>query len=544
MTDAEGFRETYAYDAENRLCRKRDRNGTETMYTYNMYGNPLERRAKAPTADVSELSERYEYTAEGLLKSAISQSGTGDAVIGMRYSYAHDSMGRLERKSASGRTLLSFAYDLNGNLTRQTDVTGKTTEYRYDLIDQVCEVWDDGKKVAGYEYNPDGTVRNLSCGGLYTEYGYDADRSLTSLRTTLGSEVLADNHYRYDGNGRRVEKQQIQGLTTYTYDSMNRLSVVEYPGQKEELFYDRAGNRTRRICGGEEELYRYDSRNRLTAHTKGGVTREFKYDNAGNLLEDGRARYEYDAFNRNTKAETFDGNVQINRYDAEGLRHEMEENGKLVSFIFRGREAVAEESQEDKIRYIRTGELLASGAEYARTYYHYASDEMGSITHVVTGQGEESAESGEFHGSKVLNHYEYDAWGNLTVCEETVENRFKFNGQQYDPVTQQYYLRARYYNPVIGRFTQEDTYRGDGLNLYAYCRNNPVYYADPSGHAVISCEQAQEHMRRARDAGQRIQDIDTTTASQLREWAKYKSEHGGLTPEEWRLASQIGRVFD
>ena len=64
-----------------------------------------------------------------------------------------------------------------------------------------------------------------------------------------------------------------------------------------------------------------------------------------------------------------------------------------------------------------------------------------------------------------------------------VENRFKFNGQQYDPISQQYYLRARYYNPVIARFTQEDTYHGDGLNLYAYCRNNPVYYVDPSGHS-------------------------------------------------------------
>ena len=92
VTDAEGFRETYAYDAENRLCRKRDRNGTETMYTYNMYVNPLECRAKAPMADISELSEHYEYTAEGLLKSAISRSGTGDAVIGMRYSYTYDSM--------------------------------------------------------------------------------------------------------------------------------------------------------------------------------------------------------------------------------------------------------------------------------------------------------------------------------------------------------------------------------------------------------------------------------------------------------------------
>ena len=50
------------------------------------------------------------------------------------------------------------------------------------------------------------------------------------------------------------------------------------------------------------------------------------------------------------------------------------------------------------------------------------------------------------------------------------------------PVTQQYYLRARFYNPVIGRFTQEDTYYGDGLNLYQYCQANPVGYVDPSGH--------------------------------------------------------------
>lgn len=54
-------------------------------------------------------------------------------------------------------------------------------------------------------------------------------------------------------------------------------------------------------------------------------------------------------------------------------------------------------------------------------------------------------------------------------------------------MTGQYYLRARYYNPVIGRFTQEDTYRGDGLNLYAYCANNPVMYYDPSGHDTDAC---------------------------------------------------------
>ena len=141
----------------------------------------------------------------------------------------------------------------------------------------------------------------------------------------------------------------------------------------------------------------------------------------------------------------------------------------MVQFIFRRDEIVAEETDDKIIRLIRGYDLVASDAENAKTYYHYASDELGSITHVVDGR-------------EVLNHYEYDAWGNLAVCEETVENRFTFNGQQYDPITQQYYLRARYYNPVIARFTQEDTYHGDGLNLYAYCWNNPVSYADPNGH--------------------------------------------------------------
>ena len=58
------------------------------------------------------------------------------------------------------------------------------------------------------------------------------------------------------------------------------------------------------------------------------MTAPFQYDNAGNLLQDDKARYSYDAFNRTVKVETFDGNVQVNRYDAEGLRHEMEENGR------------------------------------------------------------------------------------------------------------------------------------------------------------------------------------------------------------------------
>ena len=177
---------------------------------------------------------------------------------------------------------------------------------------------------------------------------------------------------------------------------------------------------------------------------QGGMRTAYEYDNAGNLLTDGRARYTYDALNRTERVETFDSHVQVNRYAPEGLRHELEEDGRLVRFIFRGDEVVAEETEGNIIRLIRGTELLASDADHARTYYHYASDEMGSITHVVTGQGKETAEDGQGNESatgieipetSVLNHYEYDAWGNLAVCEETVENRFRFNGQQYDPIT-------------------------------------------------------------------------------------------------------------
>ena len=188
-----------------------------------------------------------------------------------------------------------------------------------------------------------------------------------------------------------------------------------------------------------------------------------------------RAEYSYNRFNRMKKVETFSGKIQVNHYDAEGLRHEMEENGRLASFIFRDREVVAESSKEDTIRYIRGYDIVCSDSECARMYYHYVCDEGGSTSHVLDETG------------RVLNQYEYDAFGNLIKVQEEVNNRFLYVGQQYDAITMQYYLRARNYNPVVSRFTQEDTYWEDGLNLYAYCRNNPVGYYDPSGYKVADC---------------------------------------------------------
>ena len=174
----------------------------------------------------------------------------------------------------------------------------------------------------------------------------------------------------------------------------------------------------------------------------------------------------------------------------------MEENGRLVQFLYNeNREVVAEKDYSGNIiRYIRGLGLISSDSENAKTYYHYVSDEQGSVSHIIRGEDKESGVSEQGREQdRILNHYEYDAFGNTISCKEQVENRFRYQGEKYDPITRQYYLRARYYNPVIGRFIQEDTYYGDGLNLYEYCRNNTITYKDPTGHNICATQRDLYH---------------------------------------------------
>jgi len=142
----------------------------------------------------------------------------------------------------------------------------------------------------------------------------------------------------------------------------------------------------------------------------------------------------------------------------------------------------------------------------------------------------------------VENAYAYDAFENLRGQAGELLNRILYTGQQYDQEMGQYYLRARYYNPVVGRFTQEDVYRGDGLNLYAYCANNPVTYYDPSGYSTDNIDpcgnkgafgDSDEEPNLANDTGNTVSGVDGRTIeipsgyeTDFEDLAKYRESQG------------------
>ena len=101
---------------------------------------------------------------------------------------------------------------------------------------------------------------------------------------------------------------------------------------------------------------------------------------------------------------------------------------------------------------------------------------------------------GIVHNGQLVAHYTYDAWGTCTILKDSAIaqlNPIRYRGYYYDTETGLYYCLTRYYNPTFGSFISPDTVDYldpesiNGLNLYAYCNNNPVMCYDPSGHSAI-----------------------------------------------------------
>ena len=345
-----------------------------------------------------------------------------------------------------------------------------------------------------YGYDALNRIRHIRYGnGVETAYTYDGDGNVRTLETRAGKTVLLSFAYRYDGNGNRTAKTGTQATLggiisgsnvldiSYAYDVRGQLLEERRNGASVCYAYDKAENRIRKTDAQGEIRYLYNAKNQLITEESPADRNQFSYDRQGGIIEEknlaGIRLFSYNNRHQQTRVETETGNVQENRYDAEGLRFELLENGRRTSFVYHDGELLHEEGREEQ----GTSYHLGAGMEAFRrgqelSYYH--RDEQLSTVLVTSGQGE------------IRNSYQYDAFGIPLETTEQLNNRIRYTGQQYDELTEQYYLRARYYNPVLGRFMQEDVYQGDGLNLYAYCGNNPVVYDDPSGYASTSTGKA------------------------------------------------------
>ncbi len=155
-------------------------------------------------------------------------------------------------------------------------------------------------------------------------------------------------------------------------------------------------------------------------------------------------------------------------------------------------------------RYFYGLDLVAGTSGTTATTNYFTHDAHGSVALTTNTSG------------AAVQPYEYDAFGNLLNAASGDTNLFRYSGEYFDSETGNYYLRARYYAPGIGRFTQQDTHwnvsnliYGDdkqttvkGMegfatipqllaikqagNRYGYCANDPINYIDSSGELAIT----------------------------------------------------------
>lgn len=156
-------------------------------------------------------------------------------------------------------------------------------------------------------------------------------------------------------------------------------------------------------------------------------------------------------------------------------------------FIYDGNTLIAEQRNGTWIYYIYGVDGIA-GFNYNGVTYLYRKNVQGDITHIYRKNGDRDLVE--------VAHYAYDAYGNTEIVSETDKigslNPFRYRGYYFDIETKLYYLISRYYDPETCRFISADSIEYldpetlGGLNLYAYCCNNPVMNVDPTGKFLLS----------------------------------------------------------
>lgn len=502
--DAKGRITSWQYDSQGRVTKRTLPMGQEESFIYDENGNEVghtdfngqlttrsydadNRLAAVNYADGS--SEAYSYNASGL-EAAVTQMDS--LSNGRTTSYEYDLLDRLVKETKPDGSTLEYQYDAAGNKTRMVanqvldgGMESYATDYSYDALNRLQSVTDHNGETTSYRYDAVGNRASITYpNGLVTSYSYDSLNRLTDITTkSADGAVVSSYSYELYVTGHRSKITEESGrVTAYQYDDLYRLKqeAITDPVNGDylaEFFYDDVGNRRYQIVNGLQTNYSYDDNDRLL---QAGST-VYSYDANGSTLSEGDGvelkTYRYNARNQLVEADIGGASTSF-AYDHKGIRSQRVAGSDITNFLVDHNQPYAQVIVEaegsagiDKV-YSFGEDLISQASANDSHYFHY--DGLGSTRELSDGLG------------IVTDAYDYQAFGELLNRDGDSDSDYLYTGEQYDHFISQYYLRARYYIPESGRFSQVDPFSGlvgnpKTLHKYYYAGNDPVLMVDPGG---------------------------------------------------------------
>ncbi len=470
--------ESYTYDAVGNRISKTDFNGDTTTYEY----NNLNQLVLTTYSDFTTVANTYTIT--GQMETVTEINGTT--------TYSYDSQDRLIRIDYPTGNYIEYGYDLNGNKTEVT-TANQTVTNTYDELNRLKTVTDSSGTTT-YTYDAVGNrASQINANGTVATYSYDALNRLDDLVHTDSLNVeIASYSYELGPNGNRLSLTEGTGrVVEYGYDALYRLETETVTdaingNHFSQWSYDAVGNRLQQDIDGVVTTYTYNDNDHLLTETENGIITSYVYDANGNTLTKTvgaalDAEYTYSKDNRMLTANTNGSSISYS-YDAGGIRQSQTVDGVITHYLVdpnRSYHQVLEEQDDlflPQVVYTYGDDLI--NQTNSQGVHTFGYDGLGSTRILTDASG------------VVQNSYGYQAFGELDYQYGAVENDYLFTGEQYDNNVGFYYLRARYYNPSIGRFQNMDTFPGMqfeplSLHKYLYTHADPINNIDPSGYFSI-----------------------------------------------------------
>jgi len=467
--------ESYSYNKVGNMLWKKDCNGDTTYYEYDIM-NRL-RKKLYPDGD----SVVYTYTITGKRESVLDRNGL--------IQYTYNNMGRVSRIEYPNGNFIEYDYDPAGNRTKIITAEG-TTNYEYDKLNRLTKVIDvDGSTT--YEYDAVGNRKKINYpNNTFTEYTYDNLNRLTKLENRkTNNDIISIYNYQLGPTGIRNRIIENDGTSIdtldYDYDEVYRLLEEQRSGAHAyeiEYQYDAVGNRLKKFFDNDTTIYEYDERDQLLKEILGADTTNYNYDQNGNTItqitQNDTTDYTYDFENRLIQADSSGTLLSKYLYDPDGNRITKITPADTTNFLVDPNQPLPQVIAEHNnlgnliVSYLHGDDLISQKRNGVTNYYHY--DGLGS-TRLLTDVS-----------ASITNRYIYYAFGEILYALTPVPNAYMFTGEQFDPNLGFYYLRARLYNPAIGRFLTTDPFQGSiydpmSLHKYLYCNANPINHTDPTG---------------------------------------------------------------